>query len=120
MRDLQKKQGPALGRVKVPPSNRSSRWKSLEVGNGLVYSELKEGKWRGEGGEWYGRRLEPVGLGRRFGFSSEHTESPLKGLVTVNRRHAKACVRPQHWPIPAFRSPEHSLHCLPGPLHSSL
>lgn len=52
----------------------------------------------GTGGGW-----GPVGLGRRFGFSSEHTKSPLKGLVTVNRKAhkglcaasapAKSCLR---------------------------
>lgn len=38
-----------------------------EVGNGLVCPELKEGKWGGEGGVWYKRKLEPCGPGGRQG-----------------------------------------------------
>lgn len=39
--------GASSGSVKVIPGSRSSRWKSLEAGSGLVCSELKEGKQRG-------------------------------------------------------------------------
>ena len=66
---------------------------------------------RSTGGGW-----SPVGLGRGFGFSSERTESPFKGWVTVNRKAHKGLCAGSALAQPCLGPPEHSLHCLPGPL----
>lgn len=50
------------------------------------------------------------------GFYPEHNGSPLKGLVTVNRKaHKSLREGPAQLRKPCIQGlPKHSLHCLPG------
>lgn len=53
-----------------------------------------------------------MGRGGGFGFYSEHNGSPLKGLVTVNRKAHKGLCEGSAQPLsPAFRT-SLSTHCI--------